>query len=53
MLSGQALLIALAAAGLWYAGSKTVNGVKKVNHAVAAKFHHHKAAPPQKAEPQK
>ncbi len=51
-MSGQAMLIALAAAGLWYGGSKTVSGVKKVNHAIAAKFHH-KAAQPQKAEQSK
>ncbi|MDE2099627.1 MAG: hypothetical protein KGL39_20410 [Patescibacteria group bacterium] len=43
--SPQAILIAVAVAGLWYAGSKTADGIKHVNHAIAAKFHHHKQAP--------
>lgn len=43
-MTGEAMLIALACAALWYGGTKTVSGVKKVNHAIAAKFHH-KTAP--------
>ncbi len=35
----QFLLIAAAAAGLWYGGHKTIQGVKKFDRAMARKFH--------------
>jgi hypothetical protein len=41
--------IAEAIAGIWYGTTKTVSGVKKMNHAIASKFHH-QAATPQKAK---
>jgi hypothetical protein len=54
MVSGEAVLIAVAFAALWYAGHETVKGVKKMDHAIAAKLHRHKQQPavqPQKETP--
>lgn len=44
MPTGQIFLIAAGFAGLWWAGHKTVDGVKKVDHAIVRKFHHKKPA---------
>jgi hypothetical protein len=43
MVPVQVVLIAAAFGGLWYAGHKTVSGVKRLDHAVASKLHHKKA----------
>lgn len=42
MIDGQVLLIAVACAGIWFAGHETIKGVKKMDHAIAAKFRHYK-----------
>ncbi len=46
MVSGEVLLIAVAAAGLWFVGHETVKGVKKLDHSIASKFHHKKPVAP-------
>lgn len=45
-MSGQMILVAVSLTGLWWAGHKTVSGVKKVDHAIAHKLRHPKAAKP-------
>ena len=44
-LSPQAMLIVLGAAGLWWGAHKTVEGVRKADHAIARKLHHPKPKP--------
>lgn len=44
-MSGEVILIALVAGGLWFAGHETVKGVKKLDHAIVRKFHIHNPKP--------
>jgi hypothetical protein len=47
---GQAIVIAVAAAGVWWVGHETVGGIKKLDHFIAHKFHH--SQPSQAVQPQ-
>lgn len=49
--TGEALLIAAACAGIWYGGYYTVKGAKWVGHEVAKPFHKHKLPLAKKTSP--
>ena len=44
MVNPQVLLIAVAAAALWYGGREAYIGVKKAGQAIVHVFHHHPKA---------
>lgn len=47
MPTGSVMLVAVTVAASYWGVSKTVDGVKKLNHNIASKFHHKvKDAPP-------